>query len=251
MTRPTDDTRLRLFAYTQADHRHRYLAMLARFDEERERSRLQLAPSDLVGDDPLPGSEDEALAGLDQLHGWGLLDRLQDDRRVRTIAEYRRRRSVYQVTELGWLAWRAVGQVLEAEPGEAELRKLVLARVEDDLDRLADAVESEDGERVEDLLAAIHGTLQNLAEHAARFTLATSELAAAWEADPESFLAHKNLLIGHLHGFLTALTAHQPRMAAATVALDEKADSLLGLAADSRVALMGPDKARTQVERHW
>ena len=160
MTRPTDDTRLRLFAFTQTEHRHRYLAMLARFDEERERSRLQLAPSDLVGDEPLPGTEDEALAAADQLYGWGLLRRVQDDRRVRTIAEYRQRRSVYQVTELGWLAWRAVNQVLEAEPGEAELRKLVLARVEEDLERLADAVEQADGEQVEHLLSAIHDTLQ-------------------------------------------------------------------------------------------
>lgn len=243
--------RLRLFAFTQADNRERYLDVLRAFDEAREQSRLQLSPADVMDAVPELDATEAALAALDQLHDWGMLDRLQDDRRVRTIAEYRRRRSVYQMTELGWLAWNAVERVLSAEPGEAELRRLVLPLVLEQLGELDEAVQQGDGERAALHLQQIHATLRDLAHHAARFTLATSELATTWEADPESFLVHKNSLLGHLDGFLEALSEHRPALARAVQALDLRRETLVDLVTGAGTGLDGLDKARARTERHW
>ena len=243
--------RLRLFAFTQADNRERYLALLRAFDEAREQSRLQLSPADLLMAVSELQSADNALAALDQLYDWGLVDRLQDDRRVRTIAEYRQRRSVYQMTELGWLAWDAVEKVLAAEPGEAELRRLVLPLVLEQIGELQDAVRRQDGERAAVLLDQVHRTLSDLAHHAARFTLATSELASTWEADPSSFLAHKNRLLGHLDGVLAALSEHRPALARAVTSLNNQRGELVELVATSSPALDGESRVRTRTERHW
>jgi uncharacterized protein (TIGR02677 family) len=243
--------RLRLFAFTQADNRERYLTLLRAFDEAREQSRLQLSPADLLHTVSELQSADVALAALDQLHDWGLVDRLQDDRRVRTIAEYRQRRSVYQMTELGWLAWDAVEKVLAAEPGEAELRRLVLPLVHEQVGELHEAVRREDGERAAVLLDQVHRTLSDLAHHAARFTLATSELASTWEADPDSFLAHKNRLLGHLDGFLAALSEHRPALARAVGALDNDREELIDLVTATSPALDGESKVRVRTERYW
>lgn len=256
MARPTDERRLRLFAFTQSDKRLGYLAVLGRFDTEREHSRLQLAAADLVGADPvdgppLPRTEEAALAALDQLHSWGLLDRVQDDRRVRTIAEYRQRRSVYQMTELGWLAWSAVQGVLDAEAGEAELRRLVLTKVGEELVALEAALDVRDPERLGHHLQELHTTLRQLAAHAARFTLATSELSSTWEADPVAFLAHKNRLLGHLDGFLQALTAHHPALRRRVGRLDTRAGELVDLATEASLVLLGQERARARAVRAW
>jgi len=245
------EPRLRLFAFTQAEGKHRYLAILRAFDDARERSQLQLAPSDLLETVDALESVEAALVSLDQLFAWGLLARVQDDRRVRTIAEYKQRRSVYQMTELGWVAWKAVEEVLAATPGEAELRRLVLQRVLDDLNALAMALESEDGERVAELLDALHRTLEDLAQHAARFTLATSELAATWEAAPETFLQHKGRLLGHLDGFLAALSSRRGPLGAAVEQLDGHRERLLDLAAAHGGVLDGRSEARRRAELRW
>jgi hypothetical protein len=70
---------------------------------------------------------------------WGVLDRSQDSGRVSSIAEYRRRASVYQLTELGFLAYGAVERVVSARPDDAQLKAIALGTILEDLAALADA----------------------------------------------------------------------------------------------------------------
>jgi uncharacterized protein (TIGR02677 family) len=242
--------RLRLFAFTQAEHRERYLALLRLFDQAREQSRLQLSAIDVMAVDGLDTLE-VALAALDQLHDWRMLDRFHDDRRVRTVTEYRNRSSIYQMTELGWLAWTAVETVLAAEPGEAELKRLALPAVLEQLRQLDAALERQDAEQAAFCLDSVQRTLADLAHHAARFTLATSELASAWESDPASFLQHKNRLLGHLDGFLSSLSALRPALGTAVAALDGSREDLIRLVAEASTALDGRDRAEARISRQW
>ena len=244
MTDTLTDRRLQLFAFTQAEHKHRYLAILAAFDVAREQSRLQLGAGDIVERVAGVHSEEEALFALDQLHGWDLLERIQDERRVRTVAEYKQRRSVYLMTELGWLAYTAVRGVLEARPGEAELRRLVLAKVLEELGALGEAVRAEDAERVALHLDEVHRMLSDLAHHASRFLLATSELSTTWDADPQSFITHKRRLLGHLDGFLATLSAHRPLLGKAVAALLPHRERVVELAAEASVAVQGEARVR-------
>lgn len=225
--------RLQLFAFTQADHRQRYLDVLAAFESAREESLLQLGAADVLERVADLGSLDEALAALDQLHAWGVLERLQDDRRVRTIAEYRQRRSIYLMTELGWMAHQAVRDVLEARLGEAELRRLVLRRVHDELLALHVAVQAGDAADAADLLGSVHEALSGLADRATRFLVATNELSSTWDADPAAFIQHKGRLLSHLEGFLSALAAQRPLLGVAASAVLSVRTELVELVAAS------------------
>lgn len=240
------DRRLDLFAFASAPLRHTYLGILQAFDVARERSVLQLAPADVAVEVELLADADVAQDALDALVAWGVLDRLQDDQRVRTIAEYRRRRSVYLMTELGWLAYQAVRGVVEAAPGEAELRRLVLERVHQELTALTQAVQAGDAERTALHLGEMHRMLDDLSHHASRFLIATSELSSAWEIDSESFIRHKRRLLGHLAGFLHALSAQRPVIAADLAKLMPYREQIISLAAAASVA--EPAVARQRAE---
>lgn len=261
---PLTEDRLRLLAFAAAPERLRYVAILRIFDDARERSALQLSAAEVstalreaAAQDPASSASlevdvDAALASLDQLHSWGLLERLQDDRRVRTIAEYRQRRSIYQLTEIGWVAWNAVDGLLQARHGEAELRSLVLPTILRDLEELHAAVGAGDAERTAHLLAEIYGRIDDLARHAARFLLASSELAASWESSPTAFIHHKDRLLVHLEGFVRALGTWRPQLAAAVAALEGLGpDRLVSLAVAGSAALDGEQQAARRLASRW
>lgn len=261
---PLAEDRLRLLSFATAPERLRYVAILRIFDDARERSALQLSAADVSaalreaaaadskGADAQEVDVDAALASLDQLHSWGLLERLQDDRRVRTIAEYRQRRSIYQLTEVGWVAWNAVDGLLQAHHGEAELRSLVLPTILRDLEELRAAVAADDAERTAHLLAEVHGRIDDLARHAARFLLASSELAASWESSPTAFIHHKDRLLVHLEGFVRALGTWRPQLAAAVAALEAIGpERLVALAVAGSAALDGELQAARRLASRW
>ena len=127
--------RLRLFGWTAGENRFLYLAILRVFDRARQAYQVRLTVAEVataleqMADDdpgsPAPVAVDLA-SSLDEPVDWGVLDRSQDTGRVTSIAEYRRRNSVYQLTELGFLAHGAVERVVSARPDDAQLRAIAL-----------------------------------------------------------------------------------------------------------------------------
>ncbi len=238
--------RLELFAFATAPDRVIYLWVLRAFERAKQRYDVRLGPSAVAAElDALRAEHAEVphpsnLAGsLDALVGWGVLDRSQDAGRARTLAEYRQRSSIYELTELGWLAFQAVEGVLGARPDEAELRRLVFTAVLEDLRGLADAARARDAEQVNIKLDRIHNALEDLTRRASRFHLALGELMRTQETRPEVFLEHKDRLLVHLREFLQALQQHRPLLAAAVrdveaVGVDTVCD--LAAAADGPVA---------------
>jgi Protein of unknown function (DUF2397) len=124
------DDRMRLFGYVTADNRLAYLWVLRAFDAARANYHVLLHTSEvttaLAGlhgvhpDCPDPAELDLARL-LDALVDWGVLDRSQDGTRATTLAEYRNRHSVYQFTEAGYRAHRAVESVLSATMDDTTL----------------------------------------------------------------------------------------------------------------------------------
>ena len=176
------DDRLRLFSYVNADNRLAYLWLLRAFDAARSSYHVVLHTSDvqaalagLAGihhDCPDPAGLDLPRL-LDALVDWGVLDRGQDGTRAATLAEYRNRHSVYQFTEAGYRAHRAVESVLAAGLDDSTLSRLVFA----------------------DLLADLKA-------------LAT----ATHDVRPEVFLSHKDALLAHLRDFHDELQRYTPRL---------------------------------------
>lgn len=253
---PYEESRLRLFAFAAAPERSRYVAILRAFERARQRYDLQLGPdavaAELRLDDTAVQAED-LVPALDQLVEWDVLARTQDADRVRTIAEYRRRRSIYQMTEMGALAWQAVEGVLDARAGEAELQRLVLPAVLEDLATLANANRQGDGERVYNTLSNLHSRLDELARRAGRFYLAMTALSSPQEATATQFLEHKDRLLAHLTDFLGALQGLRPRLAAAVDAVEATGVERMidtVVAADTS-PFESPDEKRQRWRDHW
>jgi Protein of unknown function (DUF2397) len=130
------DDRMRLFWYVTAENRVAYLWVLRAFESARVDYHVLMHTDELAS--TLDGMADSAADCprsadlelprlLDALVEWGVLDRAQDATRASSLAEYRNRHSVYQFTEAGYRAHRAVESVLAATLDDSGLSRLVFA----------------------------------------------------------------------------------------------------------------------------
>ena len=254
------DDRLRLFTWVSGPDRLLYLWILRVFDRARQAYEVRLTPdqvaatlAELADDDASVPSPTDLVGSLDALVDWGVLDRTQDSGRVASIAEYRRRASVYQLTELGFIAHNAVERVVAARPDDAQLKAIALGSILEDLGALAEANVAGDAIRVHRLLDRLHGVLTDLADRAARFYLAIGELARTEDASPEAFLRHKDLLLDHLRDFHTELTRYGPLIAAAVEQVRTTGEqALIELAAEADPApFANPAERADRWREHW
>ncbi len=248
------DDRMRLFGYVTADNRLAYLWVLRAFDAARANYHVLLHTSEVTAalaglhaiqpDCPDP-SDLELARLLDALVDWGVLDRSQDGTRAATLAEYRNRHSVYQFTEAGYRAHRAVESVLSASMDDATLSRLVFADLLADLTALASANAAGDAEEVYRKLNRLDRALADIAERAARFYHMLGDLSRTNDVRPETFLAHKDALLAHLRDFHDELQRYTPRLREAVHAVEETGlDRMIEAAAEADERLF-----RTPVER--
>lgn len=224
------DDRMRLFGYVTADNRLAYLWVLRAFDAARASYQVLLHTAEVGAtltllraqhpDCPEP-AELELPRLLDALVEWGVLDRGQDGTRATTLAEYRNRHSVYQFTEAGYRAHRAVESVLSATMDDATLSRLVFADLLADLTALAAANTAGDAEEVFRKLDRLDRALADIAERAARFYHMLGDLSRTNDVRPETFLAHKDALLAHLRDFHDELQRYTPRLRAAVHAVED------------------------------
>ena len=208
------DDRMRLFSYVTAENRLAYLWVLRAFESARVDYHVLMHTDELAstldvladGAPDCPGSADIDLPRLlDALVEWGVLDRAQDATRASSLAEYRNRHSVYQFTEAGYRAHRAVESVLAATMDDSGLSRLVFADLLADLAALAQANADGDAEEVYRKLSRLDRALADIAERAARFYHLLGDLSRTNDSRPEVFLVHKDALIAHLRDFHDAL----------------------------------------------
>jgi uncharacterized protein (TIGR02677 family) len=217
------DDRLRLFHFAAAEKRHEYLWLLRAFDRGRANYQVLLHASDAVELlERLAADHPGAVGGsagvqplLDALAEWQVLDRSYDGTRAANLAEYRNRHYVYQFTQAGYRAYRAVEDVLGASLEDAQLSRLVFPDILGDLRALAEANIAGDGEEVYRKLGRLDSVLNEMAQRAARFYLMLGDLARTNDTQPEVFLAHKDTLLTHMREFTAELGRYAPLLAEA------------------------------------
>ncbi|MCP3937532.1 MAG: TIGR02677 family protein [Actinomycetia bacterium] len=251
-----DTERLRLLAWAAAPERLTYLAILDTFAEAQARYEVQLRPADVatsVAEADADVDNDSAVRYLDQLVAWGLLDRAWDSALVSSIEDYRRRRPVYRFAEMGERAYRAVRELLDAEPGEGRLQGFVLRSIAEDLGALHDAILADDGEAALVLLNRVDVVLRQLAERAAQFYVLVEAMAQEADVKVERFLELKDLLLTHLYGFLGELGRWSPVIAGHVRRIDALgADRLIDLVAEADHAVfVDLDARRKRWRSHW
>lgn len=238
------DDRLRLFGYVHGENRNAYLWTLRAFDRARAGYRVLLhtnEAAEVIGElhreHPATCPDPAALdlnALLDALVRWGVLDRSQDGTAATTLQEYRFRNAVYQFTEAGYVAHRAVEGVLSASLAETSLSRLVFADILADLKALAKANENADSEEVYRKLSRLDRVLADMAERAARFYLMLGDLGRSNDARPQLFLAHKDALLSHLNDFHEELMRYSPLLSVAVRDVEATGrDSLIERAAEA------------------
>lgn len=251
----TADDRLRLFHFAAAEKRHEYLWLLRAFDRARANYQVLMHVSDAQAAlEALAEERPEARAVdvqalLDSLAGWQVLDRSYDGTRAANLAEYRNRHYVYQFTQAGYRAYRAVEDVLSASLEDAQLSRLVFPDILADLRSLAEAVRGGDAPEVYRKLSRLDGVLADMAQRAARFYLMLGDLARTNDTRPEVFLAHKDALLAHMRDFHSELSRYAPLLADAVEVVDaEGPDRVAALAAEADDSLFRSPQERA---REW
>jgi uncharacterized protein (TIGR02677 family) len=248
----TLDDRLRLFHFAAAEKRHEYLWLLRAFDRARANYQVLMHASDVQAmlDSLVAGSAEAGTVGdvqalLDALAEWQVLDRSYDGTRAANLAEYRNRHYIYQFTQAGYRAYRAVEDVLGASLEDAQLSRLVFPDILADLVTLAEAAQAGDAAEVYRKLSRLDGVLADMAQRAARFYLMLGDLARTNDTRPEVFLAHKDALLTHMREFHSELSRFSPLLADAVAAVAAVgADRVAALAAEADERLF-----RTPAER--
>lgn len=218
----TLDDRLRLFHFAAAEKRHEYLWLLRAFDRARAEYQVLLHASDarelldqLAAELPEAAGVGEEQPLLDALTEWRVLDRSYDGTRAANLAEYRNRHYVYQFTQAGYRAYRAVEDVLGASLEDAALSRLVFPDILADLRALAAAVRAADAAEAYRKLSRLDAVLADMAQRAARFYLMLGDLARTNDTRPEVFLSHKDALLTHMREFHSELARFAPLLAEA------------------------------------
>jgi uncharacterized protein (TIGR02677 family) len=248
------DDRMRLFSYVTADNRLAYLWVLRAFDAARANYHVLLHTPEVAAalaslhetqPDCPDSTELELPRLLDALVEWGVLDRNQDGTRATTLAEYRNRHSVYQFTEAGYRAHRAVENVLSATMDDSTLSRLVFADLLADLAALATANAEGEAEEVYRKLNRLDRALADMAERAARFYHMLGDLSRTNDIRPETFLSHKDALLAHLRDFHDELQRYTPRLRESVYAVEATGiDRMIEAAAEVDERIF-----RTPVER--
>ncbi|MDP9799604.1 uncharacterized protein (TIGR02677 family) [Catenuloplanes nepalensis] len=256
------DDRMRLFGYVTADNRLAYLWVLRAFDAARSSYQVVLHTSEVSAtlsglarthaECPDPATL-ELPRLLDALVEWGVLDRSQDGARAATLAEYRNRHSVYQFTEAGYRAHRAVESVLAAGLDDSTLSRLVFADLLADLKALAHANTAGDAEEVYRKLNRLDRALADVAERAARFYHMLGDLGRTHDVRPEVFLAHKDALLSHLRDFHDELQRYTPRLREAVFEVEATGlDRMIEAAAEADERLFAtPAERLADWHRRW
>jgi uncharacterized protein (TIGR02677 family) len=254
----TMDDRLRLFHFAAADKRHEYLWLLRAFDRARANYQVLMHASDaramldnLAGENANAGIVGDVQVLLDALSEWQVLDRSYDGTRAANLAEYRNRHYVYQFTQAGYRAYRAVEEVLGAGLEDAQLSRLVFPDILADLVTLAEAARGGDAAEVYRKLSRLDGVLADMAQRAARFYLMLGDLARTNDTRPEVFLAHKDALLTHMREFHSELSRFAPMLADAVAEVEAVGpDRIAALAAEADERLFRAPAERVADWRH-
>jgi uncharacterized protein (TIGR02677 family) len=254
-------TRLRLFGFVRRDDQLLYLWILRAMDRLRAAHVAQshtddvaAVLADLAREHPdAPGTVDNLRQRLDHLFGDGVLHRLEDPARAGSLHRYRNRQSVYQFSELGYLAYRAVNGVLAARVEDANLSRLVFSDILRDFEGLAAANRSGDADEIVRRLGSLDRAVEDMAQRTARFHLTLGDITRSTDTSPDAFLRYKDALLSHLHNFVIELDRYLPRLAQAVAAVEATGlETLLDRAAtaDER-PLLRHEQIMADWRRRW
>lgn len=258
LTARSDDARLPVFAYVDAEKAALYRSIMRVFIRAKERFALHLRPEEVLREVRSAGMRlelSEIDAALKQLWTWENLRADPDTADVDSVEEFYRERLLYQLTRRGEAAERALilFEELVTVPGELQTSALVDIRAHlSELEVLAGAPTLDAG-KVHRSLQALYARFEELTSKAQFFIGSLQRSVDLQSADEEVFLEYKERLIDYLERFIGELTLASIDIAATLRRLEPLAAILLSAAAERSVSdrLDGGDGALAETRELW
>jgi uncharacterized protein (TIGR02677 family) len=253
--------RFRLFNFTRRDDHVAYLWVLRAMDRLRAVHQVQV-DADQVGAalaelaelyDDVPTLDAGLRDRLDALHEDRVVHRFDDASRAGNLVRYRNRQSVYQFSELGYWAYTAVEDLLEARIQDANLSRLVFSDILEDLKALAAANRAGETEQVYRRLSRLDSVMVDMGRRSAQFHVTLGEIVRSTDTSPDLFLRYKNALLTHMTDFMAELDRHLARLGRAVREVEDTGlGDLLARAAEADERPFMPYAERLdEWERRW
>jgi uncharacterized protein (TIGR02677 family) len=220
-----------------------YRSLLRTFARAKERFIVHLRPEDVAAE--LRVDADEQLtAALDQLVLWGNLRADVDTGRVTTVEDFRRKRSLYQLTAAGQAAEQAIAFYEEAIGRRGQLQSVALADIAAQLRSLQVLAADPDPDPAKThlLLLSLAERFSSLADNAQAFMSALRRAIDFSDGDVDGFLAYKERLIDYINRFIADLANSGAQIAVLLTELEDQGhERLLELAARREAADAVPE----------
>lgn len=220
--------RLRVFRAFDSENTPLYLILLEIFATAKSRYKVQLSTRDVMHALSERGYDTAALpveTALDQLVDWGSLLRDQDTSKVSSLEEFKRKRSIYQLSTVGQISHESAYNVITAAAEQGSLQKVMLSAILDDLRALAAelAEPTPSATVVFRTLNSLSNNFENLTRNASDFHNMIARVRKSnEEQDEEHFIAYKSMLLSYLESFLGKLDRTKVQIARAIRAVEEQ-----------------------------
>ncbi len=256
---PLTETQLRVFAHLTADKSAQYRAVTRAMLLAKERFRLHLRPADIVellADDGLSLTTDDAMVLLAQLDDWGNVRTDNDTAEVASVEEFYRPRHLYQLTPEGEAAERAVRHFEQSLVQPGALQTAALRDIRALLMELATLAgeEAPDAAKTHRALLALTARFAELTDRAQVFIGNLQRTVDLQGLDLDAFIAYKDLLIDYLERFIGELVVAQAEIAGTIEGIEAaRLERLLDAAAERDLAdaLEVTDDDRDDLRAQW
>lgn len=229
-------------SYAVGEHAERYRRIMRVFFLNKTRDiGWQLAPHDvqrrLATEFGASVEEDVLDRALERLVGEGVLAARADTRAVTSAEEWRRKRSVYDITPAGERVERLLAELdtLGEEIGALESGRLLTIR--DALARIAAGLsEAEpDAQRLSEDLETVADAIASLRQGATDFMTQLQAFTASDRVTSEEFVAQQDVIVAYLQGFHRDLRRHAEPIFASIAAIEAlEVEGLVELVLSSR-----------------
>jgi uncharacterized protein (TIGR02677 family) len=253
--------RFRLFNFTRRDDHVAYLWVLRAMDRLRAVHHVQVdsdqvaAALDELAElyDDVPTLDGNLRSRLDALYDDRVVHRFDDASRAGNLVRYRNRQSVYQFSELGYWAYTAVEDLLEARIQDANLSRLVFSDILEDLKALAAANRADETEQVYRRLSRLDSVMEDMGRRSAQFHVTLGEIVRSTDTSPDLFLRYKNALLTHMTDFMAELDRYLGRLSRAVHEVEDTGlGTLLARAAEAdERPFMAYAERLAEWERRW
>lgn len=230
-----------VFRYLAAENAPAYRRIMQVFVHAKERFAVTLRPEQVLAD--LDGADvDATRIALAQLEQWGNLRVDPDTSRVTTLADFQRARVMYQLTQEGENAERALEEFDRRFGVSGSLQSAALDDIVVQLRALLAAASERplDEARVALSLLTLTDRFEGLAANAQAFAGSLRRTIDLRGIDEAAFLAYKDTLIGYLDRFIQDLLTQTGTIAAL---VDELAAVGVGELLDAAAARDARDDA--------